>query len=77
MTLVTNDNKLMPVIRSPIFSDVTEDLPIESFNLRVGDNGEMVTLKEYIQNLDKYTDIIPITLICTVRKWMRMLCDSG
>lgn len=60
MTLITKDNgrQLMPVIRKPNFSDITNDVPIESFQVRVGneEKGEdkIVSLKEYISNLQNY-----------------------
>lgn len=62
MTLIVKDgNKLMPVIRKPNFSDVTDDVPIETFKLRVGNQEEkseskVIGLKEYLQNLSAYTD---------------------
>jgi len=62
MTLVVKGgNRLMPVIRKPNFSDVTYDVPIETFKLRVGNQEEksdskVIELKEYLQNLSTYTD---------------------
>lgn len=59
MTLTTKDGALMPVIRKPNFSDVTDDLPIDSFKLTVGnENGgskSSVSLKDYLSHLEKYT----------------------
>lgn len=62
MTLVVKDGaKLMPVIRKPNFADVTDDVPIDTFRVRVGNEKEggdsrMILLKEYLQNLDLYVD---------------------
>lgn len=57
MTLILKDgSRLMPVIRKPNFSDITHDVPIESFRLRVGNEKEgarndIISLKDYISNL--------------------------
>jgi hypothetical protein len=49
---------LMPVIRSPNFEDVTGDVPLDRFQLLVGNqNGRglrRVTLKEYLGNIREY-----------------------
>lgn len=50
--LLKNGLKLMPIIRKPNYSDLTHDVPIESFKMRVGD--KIVSLKEYISNLQLY-----------------------
>lgn len=55
MTLAVYPGSRMPVIRKPNFSDITHDLPIESFKLNVGDN-RIVSLKDYLSDLSKYTD---------------------
>lgn len=59
MTLVVNDSsrgRLMPVIRSPNFSDHTDDVPIENFRLLLGNDDavspkRIVTLAEYLDEL--------------------------
>jgi hypothetical protein len=62
MTLVVKDgSRLMPVIRKPNFSDVTDDLPIDTFRVRVGNQEEkaeskVIPLREYLSNLSLYTD---------------------
>jgi hypothetical protein len=62
MTLVVKDgNKLMPVIRKPNFSDVTCDVPIDSFRLRVGNESKesknaVVGLKSYLEDLNLHDD---------------------
>lgn len=64
MTLVTKKgNKLMPVIRKPNFSDVTNDVPIDTFKLLVGneDNSgnterKVVKLREFLQDISHYTN---------------------
>jgi hypothetical protein len=62
MTLVVkNGEKLMPVVRKPNFSDVTDDVPIETFTVRVGNQGsdaksETIPLRDYLANLSQYTD---------------------
>jgi hypothetical protein len=63
MTLIVkNGEKLMPVIRKPNFSDVTDDVPIDTFKLKVGNEKKgaetkIVSLSEYLQNLHLYTDV--------------------
>lgn len=60
MTLIVKNNRmLMPIIRKPNFSDVTHDTPIDTYHLRVGNESEqtpqkIVTLKEYLTNLNTY-----------------------
>lgn len=60
MSLIVKDNKqLTPVIRNPNFSDVTYDVPIENFRLKVGNEEEgaetkTISLKDYISNIGKY-----------------------
>lgn len=60
MSLIVKDgNKLMPVIRKPNFSDLTTDTPIDSFNLRVGNEkdgaeSKIISLKEYLSSLHSY-----------------------
>jgi len=59
MTLqIANDYTLLPVIRFPSFSDETADLPIEQFDIPVGNEiGEQpkkIPLKEYLENASKY-----------------------
>lgn len=59
MTLTIRDgNKLMPVIRKPNFSDVTDDVPIENFRLMVGNetgsSRKILSLEEYLKNISKY-----------------------
>jgi hypothetical protein len=58
--LVKEGDLLMPVIRKPNFSDITDDVPIEVFNCLVGNETDgkrkRVTLKEYIQNVGTFTD---------------------
>jgi hypothetical protein len=52
-------SKLMPVIRKPNFSDVTQDVPIDTFKLRVGNEttdakDQVVPLKDYLRDVNKY-----------------------
>lgn len=62
MTLIVKDGSgLMPVIRKPNFSDVTEDIKIDTFTLKVGNEAEgastkNVSLREYLKNIKAYTD---------------------
>ena len=59
MTLVCED-ALMPVIRKPNFSDVTVDIPLDSFNITVGNESgsslKTITLREYLKDISVYTD---------------------
>jgi hypothetical protein len=59
MTLSQN-NELYPMIRKPNMSDRTMDIPIKHFQVPVGnEKGETlksVSLKEYLENVDKYVD---------------------
>lgn len=54
------DGQSCPVIRKPNFLDQTADYPIEHFMLNVGnEKGErtqMISLREYLQNIEKYID---------------------
>jgi len=58
MTLTINPSERyespfpMPVIRKPNFSDVTQDVPIETFKLNY--KGSVVTLKEVLEDLKVY-----------------------
>lgn len=59
LALETGD-KLMPVIRKPNFTDITHDIPIEDFKVRVGNEkkdseNKVISFKEYIKNLKTYT----------------------
>jgi hypothetical protein len=49
---------LMPVIRNPNFADVTADVPLDQFYLRIGNekgqNLQRVTLRELLGNLRQY-----------------------
>src|SRR3989344_6884240 len=59
MTLIVKDGEqLMPVIRKPNFSDVTQDVPIDTFKIKLGNDTEqksrIVTLSEYLKNLGDY-----------------------
>lgn len=65
MTLVVKSGvgvgTLMPVIRKPNFSDVSEDVPMDAFTVRVGNEKlnaptKVLTLREYLSNLNQYTD---------------------
>lgn len=51
-------NHLLPVIRYPNFTDKTGDIPLESINIKVGnEKGEalqVITLREYLTNLSQY-----------------------
>lgn len=56
------DNTSMNMIRKPNFSDITADIPHENFTVTVGNETESgnltrIPLKEYIQNINKYTEI--------------------
>lgn len=60
MTLFA-DGQLMPVIRKPNFSDVTDDVSVDKFKLRVGNEkkgapSKVVGVIEYLKNLSSYTD---------------------
>jgi len=60
MTLCV-DNYNMSMIRKPNYGDITCDMPIEKFFLTVGNetkkgNLERISLKEYLQNIGKYTN---------------------
>ncbi len=53
MTLVVKSgNQLMPVIRRPNFSDVTDDVPIENF--KVNYKGSLISLDQLLKNLNVY-----------------------
>lgn len=58
MTLVC-DRDRMPVVRKPNFADVTADRPVDDFKVVVGNESgeplEQIPLKEYIENIQKYT----------------------
>ncbi len=58
MTLHTQ-GKNMPIFRKPNFTDVTTEVDIDKFNLVVGNESgadlSVVTLKEYLENIAKYT----------------------
>jgi hypothetical protein len=58
MTLSTRDT-CMPMIRKPNFADVTADMKIDSFTVPVGNESgtdvKRIPLKEYLQNIGKYT----------------------
>jgi len=58
MTLKVSSRNL-PVIRSPNFTDLTWDVPIEKIPLIVGNEKgsdlKTISLKEYLQNFDQYT----------------------
>lgn len=60
MTLVVKENStLMPVIRTPNFADVTYDVPLTHFKLKVGNESaeaksKTIPLQEYLTNLNKY-----------------------
>lgn len=59
MTLSQN-NELYPMIRKPNMSDRTMDIPIKNFQVPVGNEKgqslKTVSLKEYLENVDKYVD---------------------
>jgi hypothetical protein len=53
MTLVVKEGgKLMPVIRKPNFSDVTQDVPIDTFKLKVGN--KVVSLRDYLSHIEEH-----------------------
>lgn len=53
MTLVVKSGKqLMPVIRRPNFSDVTDDMPINTFQLNY--KGSLISLEQLLKNLGVY-----------------------
>jgi hypothetical protein len=55
MTLVIKDNNLlMPVIRTPNFADVTQDVPIENFRLNY--KGSVISLKALLKDYNLYDD---------------------
>lgn len=53
-------NKNMPVLRKPNFADVTADRSLDDFTVMVGNEDgsplTQITLKEYLTNIQKYTD---------------------
>jgi hypothetical protein len=59
MTLHTQGRN-MPIFRKPNFADITTEVDIEKFNLVVGNEKgkelSKVTLKEYLENISKYTN---------------------
>jgi hypothetical protein len=59
MTLECN-GKNMPVIRRPNLADLTCDISCENFSVSVGnekgEKGKTISLKEYITNIERYTD---------------------
>ena len=60
MTLCV-DGRNMPIIRKPNFADLTSDQNIDSFTVNVGNEkgGSLraITLKEYLTDINKYTDV--------------------
>lgn len=58
LTLNVNGTN-MPLMRKPNFADVTSDQDISKFKVVVGNESDgsktMVTLKEYLESIDKYT----------------------
>jgi len=62
MTLVTKTGeRLMPVIRPDNFSDKTDDVPIETFKLLVGNERsgserKVIGLREFLTDISLYTD---------------------
>jgi hypothetical protein len=60
MTLIVKEKStLMPVIRTPNFTDVTYDVPLSHFKLKVGNESaeaksKTIPLQEYLTNLNKY-----------------------
>lgn len=57
MTLCV-DKTNMPVIRKPNFNDITADLPLDTFMVKVGNEGtgglKQITLREYLRDIKKY-----------------------
>lgn len=69
MTLVVKSgNQLMPVIRRPNFSDVTDDVPIENF--KVNYKGSLISLEQLLKNLGVYnardTQILTSSQCCVL-----------
>lgn len=60
MTLCVG-NRSMPLIRKPNFSDLTSDQDIGSYTVNVGNETggglKSINLKDYLQNIEKYSDI--------------------
>lgn len=60
----------MPVIRKPNFADITSDIKIDDFNIRVGNEGnnatnKIIKLGEYLEDIGKYTDnTVTDSLLC-------------
>ena len=58
LTLNVNGTN-MPLMRKPNYADVTSDQDISKFKLVVGNESDgsktMITLKEYLESIDKYT----------------------
>lgn len=58
---VPRDNPKMPIIRKPNYADVTDDVPIDTFKLPVGNQNrgatkKVVSLKEFLSHLNEYTN---------------------
>ena len=60
MTLCVNSTP-MPIIRYPNFADLTSDQEIGQFTVNVGNEKgsalRSISLKEYLENIEKYTDV--------------------
>ena len=52
--LVKEGSTLMPVIRKPNFSDVTQDVPIDTFRLKIGNN--VLSLRDFLSNVNVHVD---------------------
>ncbi len=64
MTLCVNDTS-MPIIRRPNYADITCDIPIEKFKVKVGNEKEIeyynsnltsICLKDYLKNISTFTN---------------------
>lgn len=58
MTLKLKDGTKMPMIRKPNFADLTYDVDISKFKLPLHNIGikKIVSLKEYLKDINKYVD---------------------
>jgi hypothetical protein len=58
MTLKLKSGEIMPMIRKPNFADITYDVDISKFKLPLHNIGvkNIVSLKEYLKDINKYVD---------------------
>jgi hypothetical protein len=90
LTLSTANTR-MPMIRKPNFSDVTGDVPIQHFQVTVGNETEgkplkRIALRDFLENIDIYTDAKPGSrilhdrdehILCSAQACILPLAESG